>query len=171
MQIIILKMNEKRTGSAIKSEAGQKIDEINESITIFMQQQTCATVCCKDKDGTPYCFSCYYIFNPTKGLLYFKSSENAHHFDLLGNTSAIAGTVHPDKLMKLITRGVQWGGSILDEFHPLAGNASAIYHTSIPMALAMKGRVFTILLETIKMTDSKLGFGKKIIWQRDRINQ
>jgi uncharacterized protein len=141
---------------------------INDSIIRFLQQQTCATICCTDENGSPYCFSCYYVFSKENDVLYFKSSAEAHHSALLVNNLVVSGTVLPDKLNKLITRGIQLQGEVLDQFHLLAKEASAIYHKKNPLALAIKGKVFTIRLNAIKMTDSRLGFGKKIIWKRNK---
>jgi len=140
---------------------------INKTITLYLQRQTCATICCTDKYGIPYCFSCYYVFNADNGLLYFKSSGDAHHAALLVNNAAVAGTILPDKLNKLIVRGVQLQGEVLDQFHPMAKDAFALYHKENAMALAIKGKVFTIRLDFLKMTDSRLGFGKKITWKRN----
>ena len=139
---------------------------MNETIARFFEQQTCATICCTGDKGNPYCFSCYYVFNKEKGVLYFKSSAEAHHSALLKNNPGIAGTVLPDKLNKLITRGVQLQGEVLEHLHPMAKDAYLRYHKKYPLALAIKGDVFTIQLNDIKLTDSKLGFGKKINWKR-----
>ena len=139
---------------------------MNEAITRFLEEQTCATICCLDEDGSPYCFSCYYVFNNEKDVLYFKSSPEAYHSALLKNKAGIAGTVLPDKLNKLITRGVQLQGEVLQHLHPMAKDAYWTYHKKYPMALSIKGEVFTIQLTDIKLMDSKLGFGKKINWKR-----
>jgi uncharacterized protein YhbP (UPF0306 family) len=140
---------------------------MNEIIFRFIKQQTCATICCTDEKGIPYCFSCYYVIKPESGLLYFKSSDNAYHTSLLANNLAVAGTILPDKLSKLITKCIQWRGELLEEHHPQTKDADEIYHKKIPLALVIKGKVFTIRLNIIKMTDSQLGFGKKNIWKRD----
>ena len=139
---------------------------INNSIIRFLQQQTCATICCKNGGGSPYCFSCYYVFNKENSLFYFKSSMDAYHSALIANNPIVAGTILPDKLNKLITRGIQLQGEVLQQFHPMAKDAYMRYHKKHPMALAIKGEVFTILIDYIKMTDSKLGFGKKLNWKR-----
>ena len=39
------------------------------------------------------------------------------------------------------------------------------------MALAVAGEIWTIKMDSIKMTDSTLGFGKKITWEREPENQ
>jgi Uncharacterized protein conserved in bacteria len=144
---------------------------MNETINRFLAQQTCATICCSDDQGDPYCFSCYYVFNPEKKLLYFKSSDGAHHTTLLVKNPRVAGTVLPDRLTKLVTRGVQLQGEILEQEDPLVKDAFSIYHKNLPLALAMKGQVFVVRLDKIKMTDSKLGFGKKLAWDRAPIGE
>lgn len=140
---------------------------MNESIISFLQDQTCATMCCTDDAGNPYCFNCYYVFNKEKGLLYFKSSSDAHHYEFLKEKPVVAGTVLPDKLSKLVTKGIQFQGEMLQQPNPLAKDAYIQYHKKYAMALAMKGEIFTIQLNSIKMTDSNLGFGKKINWLRE----
>ena len=139
---------------------------MNEAIINFLQEQTCATLCCTDVDGQPYCFSCYYVFDKEIELLYFKSSADAHHSVLLNKKPELAGTVLPDKLNKLMIRGIQLQGEVLPHLHPWAKDASARYHKKYPMALAVKGDVYTVMLKAIKMTGSKLGFARKINWKR-----
>ena len=101
---------------------------MNENITRFLQQQTCATICCVDEQGKPYCFSCFYAFNIEKGLLYFKSSIDSHHSVLMKKNPFIAGTVLPDKLNSLLVKGIQFEGIVLDELHLLTKQSSNYYH-------------------------------------------
>lgn len=142
---------------------------MNTTITGFLEQQTCTTICCVDDNNAPYCFNCFYAFELTEGLIYFKSSEKAFHTSLIESNPVVAGTILPDKLNKLATKGVQWQGQVLDASHPLAFDATDFYYSRIPMARAIKGKVYTIRLRTIKMTDSHLGFGRKLIWTREEI--
>jgi len=141
---------------------------MNETIIQFLQQQTCASICTVDETGKPYCFSCFYAFNETAGLIYFKSSSNAHHAALMKNNPFVAGTVLPDKLHKLSTKGIQFEATVLDTKQLLVKHSFAVYLKKHPMALAMPGDIWVLQLNHIKMTDSTLGFGKKIIWQRDK---
>lgn len=140
---------------------------MNDTITKFLEEQTCATLCCSDEAGNPYCFSCYYAFNKKEGLLYFKTSPEAYHSVLLKKHPVVGGTVLPDKLNKLLTKGIQLQGEYLDPLMPVSEEAAKLYHKRFPMAHAVKGEVFTIRLDAIKMTDSTLGFGKKITWNRN----
>jgi uncharacterized protein YhbP (UPF0306 family) len=145
---------------------------MNENIIRFFGNQTCATLCCIDEAGNPYCFSCYYVFNGRHGVLYFKSSTEAHHSALLAKNPVVAGTILPDKLNKLISQGIQLQGEMLEDSHLLAKDAYMLYHKKFPMALAIAGKVFTVRLNCLKMTDSSKIFGKKRKWNRaERTNE
>ncbi|MBS1528670.1 MAG: pyridoxamine 5'-phosphate oxidase family protein [Bacteroidetes bacterium] len=138
-----------------------------DSIADFLNDQTCATICCIDAAGNPYCFNCFYAFNRENNLLYFKSPRETCHAGLLAINPAIAGTVLPDKLNKAATKGVQLKGKILDGMHPMTKDAYTAYHKKYPAALMITGQVFVVKLDAIKMKDSKLGLGKKMLWKRD----
>jgi uncharacterized protein len=139
---------------------------MNESIIHFLQQQTCATVCCVNETFKPWCFNCFYVFNPELGVIYYKSSQGTQHSAILKSNPEVAGTILPDKLNKLLVKGVQFEGILLEPGHPLAAHGAAQYYKKNPLALAMPGEIWTIQLNHIKMTDSTKGFGKKITWDR-----
>lgn len=139
---------------------------MNENISAFLQEQTCATVSCIGEKGHPYCFTCFYVFNSEDGLIYFKSSSDSLHSSYLKKNPVVAGTILPDKFNKLQIRGIQLEGVLLENNHPLARSASGHYHKKNPLALAMPGEIWTIQINRIKFTDSKMGFGKKLTWIR-----
>ncbi|MBL0181441.1 MAG: pyridoxamine 5'-phosphate oxidase family protein [Chitinophagaceae bacterium] len=138
-------------------------------ITDYIKEQTCASVCCVDELGQPYCFSCFYIYNSDEGLLYYKSSLSTQHSLILSKNPAVAGTILPDKLSKLHVRGLQFEGTLLPFDHPAASAAASYYHRKNPMALAIPGEVWTIQVNSVKFTDSSLGFGKKLSWSREAL--
>ena len=140
---------------------------MNEDIVNFIRKQTCATISCINQNGKPYCFNCFFAFNSKEGLLYFKSSPDAYHSGLIKKNPFVAGTILPDKLKTLLVQGIQFDGELLHGDHPLTAHASANYHKTHVMALAMSGDIWTIRINHIKMTDSSKGFGKKIIWSRE----
>lgn len=140
-------------------------EAIPEPIVRFLNAQTCATICCIN-EGMPWCFSCFYAFDPVHQLFYYKSSADTKHAALLLSNGQIAGTVLPDKLKKVSVQGIQFQGRVLPIEDPAAQAASSFYHKTHPMALAIPGQVWTVQVDFIKMTDSTLGFGKKNIWKR-----
>jgi uncharacterized protein YhbP (UPF0306 family) len=138
-------------------------------ITEFIDRQKTATICCLDDESNPYCFSVFYVFDRLERRLYFKSSASSNHAHYLLRNKRIAGTIMPDKLNMLSIRGAQFTGIIMENTVSLHHHASSLYHKKIPLALAMPGDVWSIQLETIKMTDNTIGLGKKICWQRENL--
>jgi hypothetical protein len=139
---------------------------MNNLIIDFINKQTCATICGIDEQNSPYCFSCFYAFDSNNGVLYFKSSVATRHSDILANNPLIAGTILPDKLNSLMVKGIQFEGAVLHEAHPFAKAAAKIFYKKHTAAMAMPGELWALELQHIKMTDSTLGFGKKINWNR-----
>ena len=137
---------------------------MNPSISEFLLSQSCANISCLDREGKPYSFSCYYVYHPHLNQLYFKSSDDAAHVGYLTQNASISGTILPDKLNKLMVKGLQFEGICLNETDPLCKGAAQYYHKKNPMALAMPGKVWTIQFAHLKLTDSSLGFGKKLHW-------
>jgi uncharacterized protein YhbP (UPF0306 family) len=139
---------------------------MDETISRFLKNQTCTSISCVDETGKAYCFSCFYVFNEEEKLLYYKSSAETNHSLIIKKNPVIAGTVLPDKLNKLVVKGIQFEGVVLEHGDNLAQGAAEFYHKKNPLALAIPGKVWTIEIRQIKMTDSTLGFGKKISWER-----
>lgn len=140
---------------------------MNSTIIDFLREQNCASLCCVDESGKPYCFSCFYAFNTESGLLYFKSSANSKHAGLMKKNPFIAGTILPDKRNKIAVKGIQFEALVLDTEQPRVKRTLGVYLKKHPLALAMPGEIWVLEINTIKMTDSTLGFGKKINWQRE----
>jgi uncharacterized protein YhbP (UPF0306 family) len=139
---------------------------MNEHFNSFLEENTCASFACIDAQGKPYCFTCFYAVDIKQGLLFFKSSNDSNHAGFLLNNQNLAGTILPDKLNKLQVKGIQFEGTVLAFDDVLAKSAGLHYYKTNPMAIAMPGEIWTVLLNRIKYTDNTLGFGKKIIWER-----
>jgi len=142
---------------------------MNETIVDFITHQRVATICCVDAEKHPYCFSCFYVFDAERELVYFKSSSNTVHSQILDRNPIVAGTIQPDKLNPLAIKGIQYTGQILHLKNELCLHAEGIYHKRYPFALAMPGNIWILQPLTIKMTDNTLSFGKKLHWQSHEV--
>lgn len=138
------------------------------SIADFITRQKTASICCVDK-GRPYCFSCYYSFNAEEGLLYFKSSTDTHHMNLLLQDPEVAGTILPDKMRQMAIQGIQFRGAMLPYNDPRNKDAYKHYHKTFPFALMIPGDVWIIQMDQIKMVDNKKGFKHKTSWSREQV--
>jgi uncharacterized protein YhbP (UPF0306 family) len=83
----------------------------------------------------------------------------------------ISGIILPDQLNKLAIKGIQFQGKLLDDANPMSKDATTKYYKKYPIAITTKGDVYTVCIDGIKMTDKNIGFGKKIIWTRNGIEE
>lgn len=143
---------------------------MNDKILAFLKKQTAASISFVNEINEPCSFSCFYAFNSTENLLYFKSTASTYHSKILLQNPKVSGTIMPDKLNKLAIKGIQFTGVVLKESDPLCTDAFKIYHSKFPMALAIPGEVRTIQLNQLKMTDNVPGIFKKHSWQREEEN-
>lgn len=81
--------------------------------TLIQQQQPCASICHVDEQGMSCCFNCFYVFNAEINLFYYRSHAETRHVGILLNNPVTAGTILPDKLHKLETKGIQFTGQLL----------------------------------------------------------
>jgi uncharacterized protein len=140
---------------------------MNHKIVDFLKRQTAASISCVDEINRPYSFSCFFAFNSTDILLYFKSSESSYHSRIVLQNPAVSGTITPDKLNKLAVKGIQFTGEVLDFNDPLCKEASQNYYHKFPVAVAIKGVVWTIRVDQLKMTNNVMGIFEKLSWQRE----
>jgi hypothetical protein len=80
----------------------------------------------------------------------------------------VAGTVLPDKLRTLVVKGIQFEGTVSAGSDSSLRNVPEFFYKKHPMALAIPGMIWAIRVDHIKLTDSTLGFGKKINWKREK---
>ena len=104
---------------------------MTERIDEYITGQSCASICCIDDNGLPYCFSCFYAYNSNERLLYYKSPHDAQHSKMILVNPAVAGTIMPDKLNKLHVKGIQFEGTVLPLEHKSSKNAAAFYYKKI----------------------------------------
>ena len=115
----------------------------------------------------PYCTPCFYAFDLKGKQLIFKSNEDTRHRKELDNNNRVGGSILPEKLAVGQVKGLQFSGTcdrIKDR--PDQDKLNAIYYEEFPFARAMGGELWVVILKEVKLTDSKLGFGKKLKWQR-----
>nr|WP_294895226.1 hypothetical protein [uncultured Pedobacter sp.] len=134
----------------------------------FIDENKIATICCLDAEHKPYCFNCFYVFEPTQKLLFFKSSPTTFHAQSLELNAEISGTILPSKTNMLALKGLQFTGHVLYADFPLEVSPATYYHKQNPLALAKSGKVWCIQLSKAKMTDSTKVFGAKLVWEKTR---
>lgn len=119
----------------------------------------------------PYCTPCFYAFDELDQLMIFKSNDETKHVQDFLKNPTVAGSILPKKLSIGQVKGLQFTGIVQRVRQGLCTDPlklEQIYYGRFPIARTVDGELWFITLETAKLTDSKLGFGKKLNWSRVR---
>jgi uncharacterized protein YhbP (UPF0306 family) len=119
------------------------------------------------KDNIPYCAHCFYAYIPGKNRFIFTSDPDTRHIrdaESSRNFYVTAGIALETKIIGKI-RGLQLTGKMfLPEGEDLK-DARKAYLSKFPYAALVKLHLWVLEPGFMKLTDNRLGFGKKVIWE------
>ena len=130
-------------------------------IASFLDEHHVLSLATSDGSELSVC-SLFYAFSEEKVSFIVASSEDTLHIKHINKNHNIAGNILLETKIIGKIQGVQFRGVFL----PLEDKKlKKIYFKEFPHAIVMKPKLWQIKVNYLKMTDNKLGFGKKIIWQ------
>ena len=112
----------------------------------------------------PWCANCFYVYLEEENSLVFTSDYDTRHAQEFSRNSLVAGSVVLETMVVGKIRGIQFQGMISEPEGELYARARTAYLRRFPVAALMDTRLWIVKLSYIKMTDNRLGFGKKLIW-------
>lgn len=140
------------------------MNPIPDRIIKFINKHHLLSLATQDKHG-PWCCSCFYVYLPRENIFVVTSDYDTKHIQNLDNSINVSGTIALETKIIGKIRGIQFTGVMKE----LAGEklkiAKRAYLKRFPVAIAMKTTLWEISPNLLKMTDNRLGFGKKLIWQ------
>jgi len=138
---------------------------IEERIRKFFRRHHVLTIA-TSTDAGPWCANCFYVYLEEENALVFTSDpETRHGKEFLANKLVAGSVVLETRIIGMI-RGIQFRGIVSAPEGDLAATARKAYLRRFPVAMLMDTHLWVVRLTYIKMTDNRLGFGKKIIWER-----
>ena len=140
-------------------------DDLKHILKFLNKQHVLAL--CAVADGEMWSANCFYVTDTESMTLYFMTEMKTLHGTLMAKSQHIVGTfaTHP-KTIALI-KGIQYRGEATVLSGEEEAHARHLYCRHFPVAIAMKAPVWGLKLNHIKMTDNALGFGKKLLWDRE----
>ncbi len=134
-------------------------------ITDFIKKHhvlTLATTC----EGSPWVANCFYAYMEESNLLVFTSDRTTKHIKDLeqGNTVAASIVLETSVVGKI--QGIQLRGKLTEPSPEMQKSARLAYLKRFPFAALMETTLWVLEPEYVKMTDNRLGFGKKLIWEK-----
>ncbi len=144
-----------------------QIGKPEKRIVDFIKKHHVLTLATSVENG-PYCANCFYVYLKEQNAFVFTSDlETKHVQDALEN-NYVAGSVVLETNVVGKIRGIQFNGYLYEPNGELRKLAKKAYMKRFPYALLMKTRFWILELTFIKLTDNRMGFGKKLIWRTEK---
>ena len=140
---------------------------IDQRILDFIGEHHVLTVASASREAAPWCANAFYVFDPQEEAFIITSEEKTRHAQLFLDNPQVAGTVVLETEQVGKIQGLQFTGVVRRCDGGLFDRCRLLYLKRFPFAVFKGGEVWLIRLERLKLTDNRLGFGKKLLWQRD----
>ena len=116
-------------------------------------------------ENQPWCANCFYVYLEDENCFVFTSDDETRHVkEVVVNKKVAASIVLETNVVGKI-QGIQLTGSMLRPKDDLDSKVKMAYLKKFPFAALMKTSLWVLQPDFIKMTDNRLGFGKKLIWE------
>lgn len=135
-------------------------------ITKFIKKHHVLTLstCINSKS---WCCNCFYVFVEDEVSLLFTSEFKSKHIDMVLENPIVSGSIVLETKIIGNIQGIQFTGNLLKVNDEDYKKYKIKYLKRFPFAVVVKTELWLIKLDYIKMTDNRLGFGKKLIWQSE----
>ena len=118
-------------------------------------------------DNIPYCANCFYVYLEEENMFVFTSDNETKHVQDALKNNKVGGSVVLETSIVGKIQGIQFNGTMYLPENELKKKANKLYMKKYPFAKLMKTQLWILDLNFIKLTDNRLGFGKKLIWRKD----
>jgi len=123
---------------------------------------TLATV----SNGLPWCAHCFYAYMEEKNWLVFTSDDQTEHVSNALVTPEVSGGIVLETSVVGKIQGIQFRGEMHRPDQNEGKMVKLAYLKRFPFAVLMDTSFWILELTYLKMTDNRLGFGKKLIWEK-----
>ncbi len=137
------------------------MDKNLQKIEAFIKQHHVLSLATATKDEVSAC-SLFYAYAAKERLFVVASSEETLHIEQIEQNPKVAGNILLETKEIGKIQGLQFRGKfeLLEDV-----KLKNLYFKTFPYALALRPTLWKIKVDYFKLTDNRLGFGKKLIWQ------
>lgn len=128
-----------------------------EPFTTFIAKHHVLTIATSFKN-TPWVASCFYVFDAKSIRFIIASSPETRHLSQALKNPKIAGNIYLETKEIGKIEGLQFSG----ELQKAKAKEKKLYFSSYPYALALQPNIWALHVSYMKLTDNRLGFGKKL---------
>jgi uncharacterized protein YhbP (UPF0306 family) len=118
-------------------------------------------------DNRPWCANCFYAFSEDELMFVFTSDLETKHASDASKNRFVAGTVVLETSVIGKIQGLQFTGMMYVPEGEWLKRAHSAYMKRFPFAALMETHLWVLEPDYMKLTDNRLGFGKKLIWKKE----
>jgi uncharacterized protein YhbP (UPF0306 family) len=112
-------------------------------------------------NNIPQCATLFYVYDPLHVRFIVASDEKTEHIANALHNPNIAGAIALETKEVGKIEGLQFTGKmVLSE----SDEDAALYYKAFPYARVMQPTFWILHVKRMKLTDNRLGFGKKVMW-------
>ncbi len=139
---------------------------IDKKIIRFFRKHHVLTIA-SSVNNEPWCANCFYVYLEEENTLVFTTGTDTRHGKEFAKNPLVAGSVVLETMVIGKIRGIQFQGIVSEPEGEMISKAKWAYLKRFPPAALMDTHLWVVKLTHIKMTDNRLGFGKKVIWPQE----
>ncbi len=142
------------------------MNPIPERIIDFIGEHHILTLAVTTDDG-PWCATCFYAWLPERNRFVFTSDPRTRHIREAEKEGRyrVSGAIALETRMTGKIRGIQFSGVMEKVRKEDLRTVKQAYIKAFPVARFSRLHLWELAPGYIKMTDNRLGFGKKLIWK------
>lgn len=120
------------------------------------------------KDNQPWCASCFYTWLSNENLFAFTTDPDTTHGQQITDNYRVAANIYLETKIVGKIQGIQITGTASIAKDELKKIAHKQYLKQYPYAALIKTTMWVLKPTILKLTDNRLGFGKKLIWDKNK---
>ena len=139
---------------------------MDQRITKFLRRHHVMTLA-TCRDNKPWCCQCFYAYvDHLQGLVFTSDAATRHITEAMQQPYVSGSIVLETKIIGKL-QGIQLEGILIEADGELLKEIKTVYLKRFPVALLMETKLWFLELSSMKMTDNRLGFGKKLHWEKE----
>jgi hypothetical protein len=139
--------------------------ELHKRISSLFRRHHLLSIATVSEKG-PWCASCFYVWDEENNTLVITTDTTTRHGSEFLFNPSVAGTIALETWRVGRIRGIQFTGTITEPAGNDLSRARKNYLRRFPYAALAEVHLWVIRLDYIKLTDNRLGFGHKEVWNR-----
>ena len=136
-------------------------------ITDFIKKHHVLTLATSNK-GLPWVAHCFYAYLEDKNVFVITSGRDTKHIQDLEDGNEVAASIVLETSVVGKIQGIQLRGRLNESEGEMLKAVKNAYVMRFPFAALMDTTLWVLEVEYVKMTDNRLGFGKKLIWEKEK---